>query len=103
MLAALENTLHQLADVRIDKRLTPTNTHNRSPGFIDGCETFRDGEFLLDGALILANPAAAGACQIACVQRLQHQYQRVARRALDLLLDHVTRHVRRQAEWESHD
>ena len=60
-------------------------------------------ELLLDGRFVFANAAAAGAGEVAGVQRLEHQHQREALLAPELLLDHVAGHVGGQAEGETHD
>src|SRR5581483_12503873 len=58
VLAPLEDASHQLADVRVDQRLSAADSHDRRPRLIDRIETLLNSEFLLDGALVLTNPAA---------------------------------------------
>src|SRR5205823_2622524 len=70
---------------------------------IDAGETLLDAEPFLDRLAVLANPAATGAGQVAGVQRFEHQHQREALLAVDLLLDDVAGHGGRQAQRKSHE
>ena len=47
-----------------------------APRLVDGGQAFLDAELFLDGRLVFADAAAAGAGQVAGVQRLEHQHQR---------------------------
>ena len=52
---------------------------------------------------ILADPPAAGAGEVAGVQRLQLQHQGKSWSALDSVFNDVRGDFRRQRQWESHN
>ena len=68
--------LHQRPDLGIDHRLAAANADDRSAGLIDRCQALLEAQLLLDGLGVFADAAAAGAGEVAGVQRLQHQHQR---------------------------
>src|SRR5262249_20883417 len=103
VLAALEDAFDGGADLGVDHRLAAADADDGGAGLVDGGEALGEGELFLDGLRVFADAAAAGAGEVAGVQRLQHQHQREALLALDRLARHVRRHVRRQAERETHD
>ena len=75
-LRPLEDLGDQLADVRVDQRLAAADADDRRAALVDRGQALLDRQLLLDRRLVLANPAAAGAGQVAGVQRLEHQHQR---------------------------
>src|ERR1035437_7375694 len=71
---ALQNPRHQFADLRIHHRLAAANRDHRPPALIHRQQALFERHPLGDGALVLADPAAAGTGQVAGVQGLQHQH-----------------------------
>ena len=85
----LEDLGDQLADARVDHRLAAADRDDRGAALVDRVEALLDRELLLDRRLVLADPAAAGAGQVAGVQRLEHQDQREPLGPRELLLGDV--------------
>ena len=102
VLLALENLGHQLFDPWIDHRLAAADAHARRAALVDGRQAFVDRQLVLDGAGVFANPPAAGAGQVAGVQRLEHQHQRKFLFAGQLLLQQVTGHRARERKRKAH-
>ena len=75
----------QLADLGIDHRLAAADADHRRAALVDRGQALFERQLLLDGGLVLADAAAAGAGQVAGVQRLEHQHEREA------LVDHRMR------------
>ena len=103
VLAAAENAAHQLAELRIDHRLAAADADDRGAAFVDRVEALLDGQLFLDGLRVFANAAAAGAGQIAGMQRFEHEHERKALRARQLFPGDVAGHGGRQGEGETHD
>ena len=102
VLAALEDAGHQGADLGVDHRLAAADAHDGGAGLVHGIQALLDGEAVLEVGGVFADAPAAGAGEVAGVQRLEHQHEREARRAGQLVLGHVADHVGRQAQGESH-
>ena len=64
---------HELADARIDHRLAAADRDDRRTALVDGGQAFLDRQLLLDRRFVFADSPAAGARQVAGVQRLEHE------------------------------
>ena len=102
-LLPLQDLGDQLADAGVDHRLAAADRDDRGAALVDGVEAFLDRELLLDRRFVLADPAAAGAGQVAGVQRLEHQDHREPLGPRQLLLDDVAGDPGRHLQRESHD
>src|SRR5664280_1000195 len=71
------------------QRLAAGDGHHRRTALVHRAETFLGREVLLEHVRGILDLAASGASQIAAEERLQHQHQRIALAALDLLLQDV--------------
>ena len=69
---------------------------------LDGLKTLADAELVFDGLRIFADAAAAGAGEVAGVQRLKHQHQREAPGARQLVPGDVARHGGGECQGETH-
>ena len=78
-----------LADLAMDQRLSPRYRHHRRAALIDGVQALLHREATVEDRIGIVDLAAAGAGQIAAEQRLQHQHQRIALAAPQLLLDDI--------------
>ena len=88
-LLALEDLGRQLADAGVDHRLAAADRDDRGAALVDGVEALLDRELLLDRRLVLADPPAAGAGQVAGVERFEHQDHREPLGPRQLLLGDV--------------
>jgi hypothetical protein len=73
---SLQNARRQLADLRIHHRLSAANRDHWRAALIHYRHAFLERNPLGNAGFILADPPAAGARQIAGMQRLQHQHNR---------------------------
>ena len=78
-----------LADLLMDERLAAGNRHHRSATFVDGVEAFLHAQSLVENRRGIVDLAAAGAGEVATEKRLQHQHERIALYAAQLLLENV--------------
>ena len=78
VLVAFEDPATSSPISRIDHRLAAADADDRGAALIDRRQAFLDAELLLDGRLVLADAPAAGAGQVAGVQRFEHQHEREA-------------------------
>ena len=102
VLAAFENAGCEFADAGIDQRLAAANADDRRAGLVDRGQALLDRELVLDRLLVLANAPAAGAGEIAGVQRLEHEHERIALLPRDFLLGDIAGHVERQTQGKTH-
>jgi len=72
-----------------DQRFAAGNRDHRRAAFIDGVETLRNGQPLVEDRIGIIDFAAAGAGQIAAEQRLQHQHERIARAPSQTLAHYI--------------
>jgi len=97
MWRAIQNSLRQFANFRIDHRLAAANRDDRGPALIRSFKAFLNSQDFIDRRLIFANPAAARARQIAGMQRLEHHHHRKFLRATKSLPGDVPRDFRGHA------
>ena len=77
-------------DTRMDRRFAPGDRHDRRPRFLDRGDGLIHRHHLIQHRLVLPDPPAADAGQVAHLQRLQHRNQRKPPPPPRLLLKNVT-------------
>src|SRR5258706_213122 len=80
-------------DVFVDERFAAWDRHHRGAALIDRSEALLDREPPIEDRLRVVDLAATGAGEIASEERLEHQHQRVAFAAKQLLLEQVGRNL----------
>lgn len=76
MLVALQQPGDQRPDLGVEQGLASADRYDRRAALIYRAQALRQSELLRDRGFVLADPAAAGAGQVAGVQRFQHEHQR---------------------------
>ena len=71
------------------QRLAARDRHHRRAALVDRVEAFLHREAPVEDRIRIIDLAAAGAGEIAAEQRLQHEHERVALAAHELLLHEV--------------
>src|SRR5208282_3447432 len=87
-LLARDDALDDLVDLLVEQRLAAGNRHYRRAAFVDRLQAFRDREALVEDLIGIVDLAAADAGEVAAEQRLEHEHERIARVALEALLEH---------------
>ena len=98
----LEQAADQRLDVRINQRLAAADRDHRRVAFLRRAEAILQAHHVLERGRIFANPAAAGAGQVAGMQRLELEDGGELLRPPQLVADDVRRDLGRQRERESH-
>src|SRR5947209_8194884 len=88
-LLARDEPAHDLADLLVDQRLAARDRHHRRSAFIGGVPALLRAHAAVEDRIGIVDLAAADAGQVAAEQGLQHQHQRIALAAHQLLLDQV--------------
>ncbi len=96
-----DDALDQLLELGIQRRLAAADRNRRRPAVVDRLQAGLQGQPVLELAGV-ALDGAAQAGQVAGVQRLEHQHERVAPVAAQGVLELVTDHVRHDVCRESH-
>ena len=91
VLPPLHELGHQSVDVGVHERLAARNAHDGRPALFHGLETGLDRQVLLEDLGRVLDLAAAGAGEVASEEGLEHQDERVALPATQLLLEDVAR------------
>jgi hypothetical protein len=82
--------------------LATCDDDHRRPAFVGRRDAFIDAEALVEDCVRIVDLAATGTCEIAAEQRLEHQDERVAAHAFDVLGDHVGADPNRLAQRNRH-
>ena len=77
VLLARDEALHDLVDLRVHERLAAGDGDGRDAAFVDRAEAFFRREMLLQNMAGILDFPASRARQIAAIERLQHQHERV--------------------------
>ena len=93
---------NQLLNLRIDQRFAAANGDHRRLALNGGGETILQAHHVLEVRGIFADASAAGASEVAGVQRLKLQHHRKLRRFAQLVLDDVRGDLGREREGEPH-
>ena len=75
--------------ILVDQRLAAGDRDDRRAAFLGGVERILDRDALVQDLVRIVDLAAAGAGEIAAEQRLQHQHERIALAAGEMLADDV--------------
>src|ERR1019366_4592844 len=86
---ARDDALDDLRQALVDQRLAARDRHPRGAAIVDRLQRIGDAHAALQYVLLIVDLAAAGAGQIALEQWLEHQHQRIALAAADLLLQQI--------------
>ena len=101
-LLARDDALDDLLDLAVQQRLAAGDHDDRRAAFVDRFEAFRDAEALVQDRVGVIDLAAAGAGQVAAEQRLQHQHERVASDAAQMLPHDVGADTDLLVQWDGH-
>src|SRR5262249_2837193 len=96
-----DDLLDELGQLRINRRLAAADRHYRRLGDFDRLEAFVDREPILELARVSFD-GAADAGEIAGVQGLEHQNERIAFASLDRIANLVLDRVRHDVDRKSH-
>ena len=96
------DALDDLADLAVDQRLAARDRHHGRAAFVDRVEAFLDRQPAIEDRIRIVDLAAADAGEIAAEQRLQHQHERIAFAAQQLLLEDVGADAHFLEERDSH-
>ena len=88
-LLARHEAAHDLADLLVDQRLAARNRHHRRAALVGGVPAFLRRHAAIEDRVGIVDLAATDAGKVAAKQRLQHQHQRIAFSAQQLLLDQI--------------
>src|SRR5207248_9912126 len=89
-LLARYKAAHDLADLLMDQRLAARDRHHRRAAFIGRVPAFLGRHAAVEDGVGIVDLAAADASEVTAEQRFQHQHERIAFAAKQLLLDQVT-------------
>ena len=78
-----------LRHVAMQQRFAAGDGDRRRAAFVDRVHAFVEGQALVEDLVGIVDLAAAGAGEVAAEQRLQHQHQRIALAAGQMLLDDI--------------
>ena len=90
-------SLVSAANLGINHRLAAADGDDRRAAIVNRRQALFDGEHFVDRGLVFADAAAAGAGEIAGVERFEHHGQRKLLRPGDALASEITRHARSEA------
>ena len=102
VLLAGHQAFDDLFNLRVHQRFAAGDGHHRRAALIHRLEAFFGRELLLQHVSRILNFPAARASQVALVERLQHQYERILLPPLNLLFEDVTRYRPRLGNWYRH-
>ena len=100
--ALFEQAGDEFLDLRINQRFAAANADHRRVTFLRHRETFFQRHHVLEVRGVFADAAAAGAGEIARVQRFELQHHGKLRRPAQFVFDDVTGDFLRQRKWEAH-
>ena len=98
-----DEALDQHLDFRVDQRLAAADAHDRRPALVGRGQAPLDRQPAVHRVGVLADSSAAGAGEVAGVQRFKHQHQRKLLFARQTLAEQVGGHRAGQGEWETHE
>src|SRR5690606_34203015 len=101
-LLARDDAANDLRHLLVNQRLPARNRDDRRAALVDGAQRILDAHALLQDIGRIVDLAAPGAREVALEQGLEHQHQRIALHALQLLLQDVARDPVLLYEWNAH-
>src|SRR5271163_2753367 len=78
-----------LVDLTVQQGFAARDDHHRRAAFLRRCDTLVDTEALIEDRVRVIDLTATGAGEVAAEQRLEHQNQRIAPDALEVLSDDI--------------
>src|SRR4051794_881130 len=100
---ALDDAFDDAHDVFVNERLAAWNRYDRRTALVHRCEALGNAQTAIEDLVGIVDFAATGTREIAAEQRLQHQHDRIAAHATQLLADDVARYAELLNEGNSHD
>ena len=88
-LAPRDNAGGDLCDFLVQERLAACDRNDGRAAFVHGVQAFVDRQPLIQDLVGIIDLAAARACEVAAKQRLEHQHERIAFSACELLANYV--------------
>src|SRR5262249_20228004 len=88
-LLARDEAAHDLADLLVDQRLAAGDRHHRRTAFVGCVPALLGRHTAIEDGIRIVDLAAADTGEIATEQRFQHQHQRIALAAQQLLLEQI--------------
>src|SRR4029077_20686465 len=101
-LLARDDALDYLRHILVDQRLAARYRHDGRAALVDGLERVLDRHALAQDLVRIVDLAAPRAREVALEQRLEHQHERIALVALELLLEDVARDAVSLNQRDSH-
>ena len=93
----------QFLNLRIDERLAAADAHHRRVAIHCGGQALLQRHHVLERRGVFADAPAAGAGQVAGVQRFKLQHHRELRCLADFVFNDVSRDFRGQRQWKPHN
>src|SRR5581483_1726543 len=102
VLLTRDQAVHDLDDLRMQKRLAARNGDHRRAALFYGGKALLRRELLLQNVRRILHLAASGTSQVAAKKRLEHEYERVAILPAEALLQHVACDRPHLRNWHCH-
>ncbi len=99
---ARDDARDDLADLLVDQRLAAGDRDHRRAALVDRVEAFLHRQAPVQDRVRIVDLAAAEAGKVAAEQRLEHQHQRIALAAHQLLLEQIGADAHFLEEWNAH-
>ena len=93
----------EFLDLRVDQGFAAANRDHRRSAVLSRGEAILQGHHVLEAGGVFTDAAAAGAGQVAGMQRFEREDQRESGRSPDFVLDNVPGDLNRQREREPHN
>src|SRR3974390_845638 len=100
---AFEEAFHDLRHLAMEQRFAARDRRHRRAAFVDRLHALVIAQALIQYLVGIVDLAAARACEIAAEERLEHQNERIAFAAGQMLLEQVTANLGHLMNWNSHD
>jgi hypothetical protein len=101
-LLARDDAFDDLRHLLVDQRLAARDRDDGCAALVDGAQSVLDGHALAQDFVGIVDLTAARAGEIALEQRLEHQHERIALVAFELLLEDVPRDAIRLNDRDTH-
>src|SRR5690606_33818118 len=97
-----DDASNDLGHLLVDQRLAARDRDDGRAALVDRAKRILDAHALFQNIRRIIDFSAAGASEIALEERLEHQHERIALIALELLLEDVARYPVLLYEWNAH-
>ncbi len=99
---ARNDALDDLCQISVQERLAARHDDHRRAAFIDRGQRVLNRDTLVENGVGIVDLAAAGASEVAAEQRLEHQHERIALAAGQVLPDDIGADSCNLSEWYAH-